>query len=201
MPAALAGAGDIDIAPAEVRRQADHAAVGDEAGHREGRAHHAKPLPFRRADDLSGEPAEVPQYPVRRATTLVATADLQAALASGEVEHAGGEIVHIDLETEPSRTLGRNRQADRRATGSGARRRADLGQQSAAEQFLDEGGDSCLGQSGDVREISTRDRAGARGHVAQDESEVVLAQAPLPHGLVALRGGGGHALTMPHGHE
>ena len=89
----------------------------------------------------------------RRARTLVGAQHLAVADRAGQVDHARGQIVDVDLEAEAGRAAGVERQPDRRPPGAGLRRGCDLDHQPAGDEVVDERGHGRPGEPGGGRDV------------------------------------------------
>ena len=93
----------------------------------------AQALGRRRGDRGRGEIGEVGQDLGSAARPRrSARASSVVAHRAGQVDHAGGEVVDVDLQAQPGRAVRGQSQPDRRAAGAAAGRRVDLDQQAPA---------------------------------------------------------------------
>ncbi len=167
-----------DPAPAEVGGLSDDAA-GDEAGQCQLYADHAQFLFPGGGDDTVGEPGGVGQDLGGRDVAVVGVLGDPDPVGAGEVDGAHGDVVDVDLHTEPRRAGTGELQYGTGAPGRAAGGLAGLAEAVQREQFLDEGGDGGPGESDEARHPGPGDLA-LVADGTQDQAQVVA-----PHGLVS----------------
>ena len=133
-------------------------------------------------------------------TTLVAASDLEAALASGEVEHAGGQIVHIDLKTEAGRAAGRRRPARSAGRPAPARGGGSTSASSPPPSSSSTRAETVALVSPVMPARSARETGPELAATLRSTSPRLCSRRlRCRTGSSRCGGGGGHALTMPHG--
>ena len=169
----------VHVLPAQVGRHPHDAVRGDQAGH--GQRGPGQRQVVGQGDRLPGQPGDRRQGGGRVAEALVGVLDEPVAHGAAEVHHAGGQVVHVDLQAEPGRTVRSERQTGGRPARAGSRRRFQLGQQPARDEVVDQRGDGGAGEAGGGRGGGPGDRLRAVRHLAQHQGEIVGPHAGLPH--------------------
>lgn len=185
-----------DVPPAQVRRQPDGAGVVDQSGYGECRPGQGEALRGRVGPGPYGQRDEPGERVGGGERAQVGAVHRVVAYPAGQVDHAGGQVVDVDLQAEPGRPVAGQHESPGRAARSGAWRRLGLGDQPAGDEVLDDRGDGGPGEAGLRGEVGPGGRAFGGGYPAEHHGEVEFPQAALadrPHGS----GGSRHPLTVP----
>ena len=180
-----------DVAPAEVGGAGHRARLlVDQAGHGHAGGRDGQALGRGRGHRGPGQAGQQLGHGRRVAGPVVADLDELDPGAPGQVDHAGGQVVDVDLQAQPGKAVAGQGEGGARPAKVAAALGALLDHQAGRAQLGDDAGHRRLGQAGAGGQLGPGDGLEA-GHRVEDKGPVPVAHLPRAQRQVTRRTGHG----------